>query len=100
MANFTIFNIFLFNFLVLFGGGDVIAQVVVGKDQFNYGRLGRAWIFGTFILGPLSHLHYNFLEWIVVRKVSLCRKLSVFYIYFDCSVCTARKQYVNGKDVY
>ena len=56
---------------VLFGLGDVIAQFVVKKegDQFDFPRLGRAWVFGTFILGPLAHLHFNFLEWFTVRKV-------------------------------
>lgn len=65
---------------VLFGGGDVIAQVVVGSDEFNFARLGRAWIFGTFILGPLSHLHYNFLEWLVVRKVCLCVRVRILLL--------------------
>lgn len=55
--------------------GDVIAQVIVGdKDtKFDYKRTGRAWIFGTFILGPLAHWHFNFLEWLVVRKVPMIR---------------------------
>ena len=58
-------------FAVLFGLGDVIAQFAVKKegDKFDFPRLGRAWIFGTFILGPLGHLHYNFIEWFTVRKV-------------------------------
>lgn len=58
-------------FLVLFGTGDVIAQVLIGdKDtKYDYKRTGRAWIFGTFLLGPLAHWHFNFLEWLVVRKV-------------------------------
>ncbi|XP_064404738.1 uncharacterized protein LOC135349981 [Halichondria panicea] len=56
---------------ILFGSGDVIAQVVVGNDRFDIARFGRAWIFGTFLLGPLSHLHFNFLEWLVVRKLAL-----------------------------
>ena len=55
--------------VVLFGGGDVIAQLVVGNEPFDRSRFKRAWIFGTFILGPLAHLHFNFLEWFVVRKV-------------------------------
>ena len=56
---------------VLFGLGDVIAQFVVKKegDKFDFPRLGRAWVFGTFILGPLAHLHFNFLEWLTVHKV-------------------------------
>ena len=34
-------------------------------------RVGRAAVFGTFILGPLAHLHFNFLEYLVVRRVSV-----------------------------
>lgn len=62
-----------FIFAVLFGLGDVIAQFVVKKegDKFDFPRLGRAWVFGTFILGPLGHLHYNFIEWLTVHKVCL-----------------------------
>ena len=57
---------------VLFGMGDVIAQVVFGEKEasFDFKRTGRAWFFGTFILGPLAHWHFNFLEWLVVRKVT------------------------------
>lgn len=52
--------------------GDVIAQIVVSEkdEKFDYSRVSRAWIFGTFILGPLAHAHFNFLEWLVVRRVS------------------------------
>lgn len=61
----------LYLLAVLFGLGDVIAQFVVKKegDKFDFPRLGRAWVFGTFILGPLGHLHYNFIEWLTVHKV-------------------------------
>ena len=61
----------LFVLAVLFGLGDVIAQFVVKKEgeKFNFPRLGRALVFGTFILGPLGHLHYNFIEWLTVHKV-------------------------------
>ena len=57
---------------VLFGMGDVIAQVVVSEkdEKFDYRRVCRAWIFGTFILGPLAHAHFEFLEWFVVRRVN------------------------------
>ena len=56
---------------VLFSLGDVIAQVFIGdKDsKFDYARTGRAWIFGTFILGPLAHAHFTFLDWFIVKKV-------------------------------
>ena len=50
-----------------------MAQVLFSeKDStYDYKRTGRAWVFGTFLLGPLSHLHFNFLEWLVVRKVCI-----------------------------
>ena len=56
---------------VLFGLGDVIAQLVMLEPggKFDFPRLGRAWVFGTFILGPLAHFHFNFLDWLVVKRV-------------------------------
>ena len=70
----------LYLLAVLFGLGDVIAQFVVKKegDKFDFPRLGRAWVFGTFILGPLGHLHYNFIEWLTVRKVYMCSPYQLF----------------------
>ena len=38
-------------------------------DCVSVQRAGRASIFGCFILGPLAHLHFNFLEWLIVRRV-------------------------------
>lgn len=58
---------------VLFGSGDVIAQVIIGGKDVAYDgtRTGRACVFGTFVFGPLAHLHFYFLEWLVVRKVTM-----------------------------
>jgi protein Mpv17 len=67
---------------VLWGIGDVVAQVVPvyfdeGEDsndnnkkkEFHYDvpRTARAITFGFAIHAPLSHLHFNFLEWMAVR---------------------------------
>mmetsp|Transcript_8227 Transcript_8227/g.15496 ORF Transcript_8227/g.15496 Transcript_8227/m.15496 type:complete len:310 (-) Transcript_8227:58-987(-) len=72
---------------ILWGLGDVVAQVVPTmmqdtqqqqqqKDQeqvekkefqYDYPRTARAMFFGFGIHAPLSHLHYNFLEWMTVR---------------------------------
>ncbi len=62
---------------VLFSLGDVIAQVIIGEKgvPYDYMRTGRAWVFGTFLLGPLAHWHFNFLEWLVVRRVSSMKLL-------------------------
>ena len=50
--------------------GDVIAQFVTPEEGgTNFKRIGRAAFFGGFILGPLAHLHFNFLEYLIVRKV-------------------------------
>ena len=66
----------------LWGIGDVVAQVVPSlfddddehkankkKREFCYDapRTARAVIFGSFIHAPLSHLHFNFLEWMTVK---------------------------------
>ena len=61
----------------LWGIGDIVAQVMpvvlrdetVSKQEFNYdgARTARAVTFGFAIHAPLSHLHFNFLEWMAVR---------------------------------
>lgn len=67
---------------ILWGVGDFVAQVVptifqdesasdgaVQKKEFKYDfpRTGRAVFFGFAIHAPLSHLHFNFLEWMTVK---------------------------------
>lgn len=61
---------------ILWGVGDAVAQVVPTlfadestKKEFKYDvpRTARAVTFGFAIHAPLSHLHYNFLEWMAVR---------------------------------
>eukprot|EP01136_Pigoraptor_vietnamica_P001971 Opistho-1_new@29285 len=58
---------------VLFAVGDVIAQKIsAGPDTpFDVGRLVRATTFGTVLLGPLSHFHFNLLQWIVVTRLRI-----------------------------
>jgi protein Mpv17 len=58
---------------VLFGLGDVIAQFVSGGLQFQFDvpRFFRASAFGCFLLGPLAHIHYNFLDWLVVHRLAV-----------------------------
>ncbi len=74
---------------ILWGLGDIVAQVVptlffqddddvssassaasvVPKKEFQYDypRTARAMFFGFGIHAPLSHVHFNFLEWMTVR---------------------------------
>lgn len=71
---------------ILWGVGDVVAQVVPkvffddasGETkqevqsssvlaEYDYERTGRAMFFGFAIHAPLSHVHYNFLEWMTVK---------------------------------
>lgn len=63
---------------ILWGIGDVVAQVVPAyfnedtddkKKEFKYDvpRTARAVTFGFAIHAPLSHLHFNFLEWMAVK---------------------------------
>ncbi|KAL7553033.1 hypothetical protein ACHAWF_016279 [Thalassiosira exigua] len=69
---------------ILWGVGDVVAQVVpayFGEDdkggdesaakkkefKYDFPRTGRAVVFGFVIHAPLSHVHFNFLEWMTVR---------------------------------
>ena len=52
--------------------GDVLAQTVTMEKggKYDRGRVTRAAIFGTVLLGPLGHLHFNFMEWLIVKRVS------------------------------
>ena len=70
---------------ILWGIGDFVAQVVptmfqddsslsdsdeavTKKDfKYDYPRTARAVVFGFAIHAPLSHVHFNFLEWMTVK---------------------------------
>jgi hypothetical protein len=68
---------------ILWGLGDLVAQLVptliqeeqTNSDdeqqlkpfQYDYPRTARAVFFGFALHAPLSHLHFNFLEWMTVR---------------------------------
>ena len=70
--------------VVLFGLGDVFAQTFTKEKDKGYDlpRLGRAWVFGTFILGPLAHWHFNFLEHLVVKRVRGVGGCGLFFLPF------------------
>eukprot|EP00118_Oscarella_pearsei_P008732 m.46517 g.46517 ORF g.46517 m.46517 type:complete len:234 (+) comp33701_c1_seq5:393-1094(+) len=65
---------------ILFGLGDVIAQFLIGGSaaEFDYKRAGRAAVFGFAILGPLAHLHFNFLDYLVVKRFAVRASLMPF----------------------
>ncbi|EDO31889.1 predicted protein [Nematostella vectensis] len=70
---------------VLYSVGDVIAQRVSLRDApLDRPRMLRAAIYGTFIVAPLAHLHFNFLNWLVVEKLAVRTLLVPFVkVYFD-----------------
>ncbi|KAG8461740.1 hypothetical protein KFE25_001358 [Diacronema lutheri] len=61
---------------VLYAVGDCMGQAIVNsrtpagepKPGFDVGRFLRATAFGGVFYPPLAHVHYNFLEWIVVKR--------------------------------
>jgi len=61
---------------ILFSCGDVLGQSIMrarappGEEPpaFDWGRLTRATLFGGIFYPPVAHVHYNFLEWIVVTR--------------------------------
>ena len=59
--------------LVLFGVGDVLAQLVTRKKggEADVPRTARAVLFGSLLFGPLAHLHFNFIEWLIVKRVTI-----------------------------
>lgn len=89
----------------LWGIGDVVAQVVPAlfdddehdankkKSEFGYDapRTARAVIFGSFLHAPLSHLHFNFLEFMTVKggfqpgslKIPLFKTVMEQFVYWS-----------------
>lgn len=61
---------------VLYAVGDCMGQAIVNartpageaRPGFDVGRFLRATAFGGLFYPPVAHLHYNFLEWIVVTR--------------------------------
>jgi len=93
---------------ILWGLGDIVAQVVptyfadnditdkkngdesVTKKEFKYDfpRTGKAVLFGFALHAPLSHLHFNFLEWMTVKSglkgLSIPGKSVLVVLYYIC----------------
>jgi protein Mpv17 len=68
----------------LWGAGDAVAQIVppsmAGQKlgEYDWMRTGRAVFYGFVIHAPLSHLHFNFLEWMTVKGGFTGYSISVF----------------------
>jgi len=52
------------------GTGDVIAQKLT-TDDFSHARLSNGLFFVFWISVPLSHVHLNFLHWLVTKKLAI-----------------------------
>jgi protein Mpv17 len=75
---------------ILWGLGDVVAQVVPSlifpeertsaKSDMNLdaARTGRAMFYGFVIHAPLSHLHFNLLEWMTIKGGFVGNSIPVF----------------------
>ncbi|KAJ1619557.1 hypothetical protein T492DRAFT_1084733 [Pavlovales sp. CCMP2436] len=69
---------------VLYAVGDCMGQAIINvrtpageqKPGFDLGRFLRATAFGGIFYPPVAHVHYNFLEWLVVKQW----KVSVAYM--------------------
>ena len=96
---------------ILWGLGDVVAQVVPslifqnddGKSQkdssptspkslvvYDYQRTARAMIFGFGIHAPLSHAHFNLLEWMTIKGGFAGLSIPVFKTFMEqvrCCCC-------------
>lgn len=86
---------------ILWGLGDIVAQVVpsmienedvappaqehdtqlVAKKEdfeYDYPRTARAMFFGFAIHAPLSHVHFNFLEWMTIKGAFTGLSIPIF----------------------
>lgn len=71
---------------VLYGVGDYIAQRTMANNENSVSdkRLLRAVLYGSVIMAPLAHVHFNFLEWLVVEKIAARASLVPFVkMFFD-----------------
>ena len=60
---------------ILYAVGDCVGQNVANKDSeepvpYDYARTMRCTLYGLIFYPPLAHLHYNFLEWLVVTRMA------------------------------
>lgn len=61
---------------VLYAIGDTTGQAITiartppdePRPSFDFGRFARATAFGGIFYPPVAHVHYNFLEWLVVKR--------------------------------
>jgi hypothetical protein len=82
---------------ILWGVGDAVAQGVPamtpteGAAPFEYDmmRTGRACFYGFAIHAPLSHLHFNFLEYLTIRVGVKGLGITVFKTFMEQVRCAA-----------
>jgi protein Mpv17 len=91
---------------ILWGVGDAVAQgvpVMMQKNastvpfEYDWVRTGRAAFYGFAIHAPLSHLHYNFLEYLTIKAGVKGLGITIFKTFmeqvrscqlFSCIVCS------------
>ena len=80
----------------------MLAQTVTMEKGGKYDRprIARAATFGAFILGPLAHTHFNFIEWLIVKKVSLLESVFIFIFIGYFSAFFHRYEDGTVEDVY
>ena len=90
---------------LLWSAGDAVAQVgprwaaatsgsVPQPYDYDWERTGRAALFGFALHAPLSHLHFNFLEWMTVQagltglSIPIFKTIMVRVVLFTCVLAT------------
>jgi hypothetical protein len=81
---------------ILWGVGDCVAQVVPAMTQideaapfeYDFVRTGRACFYGFGIHAPLSHLHFNFLEYLTIRVGVKGLGITVFKTFMEQVSCS------------
>ena len=67
------------------GSNGALSKSLSPMDEFSYDylRTARAMIFGFGIHAPLSHAHFNFLEWMTVRGGFTGLNIAVFKAFME-----------------
>lgn len=75
---------------ILWGVGDAVAQVVPATTapfEYDMMRTGRACFYGFAIHAPLSHLHFNFLEYLTISVGVKGLGITVFKTFMEQVRC-------------
>jgi protein Mpv17 len=72
----------------LYGIGDALAQTIFGGKRYDKTRTVRLSLYGLIVVGPFSHIWYNYLERLVEKRLRIrSGKAVVAKVVLDQFLC-------------